>query len=84
MSPGGLEHLLGRLDRDVVDVDRDVEAGGPGNERHPAAQLDTRAGQGVAHLAGGPVGEIANRIEGLTGRSGSDEEIHGGGCTGAG
>ena len=71
-----LIHVGGAFDREIVDSFRDFESGWAGDEKNGMPPFCRRCCERVTHFAGGAIGEIADRIDGLHGWAGSDEDLH--------
>ncbi len=61
----GLEHLLGRDDGHKFGIGRRHQVGGAGDQCHLRAAGRGCLGNGIAHFAGGAVGEIPHRVQRL-------------------
>ena len=74
-GPGGdrLEHILSGHHVHPLHTDRLCQAGGPGHQGHGGPPAGGGPGDGVAHPAGGVVGEIAHRVQRLPGGAGGDQ-----------
>ena len=71
----GVAHLADGLDAVEGDADGVGQVRGRGHEGHACAAVAGGFGQGVAHLAGGAVGDDAHGVEGLPGAPGGDDDV---------
>ena len=74
MMEHGFAHLLGGLHRDEHGTGRRCQHRRARDQRHLRAAPEGRRREPVAHLAGGPVRDIAHRVDRLTRRAGGDEQ----------
>ena len=74
----GVEHFAGGFDVDELDTGGWREGDRAGDEEDFVPGGAGGFGEGVAHAAGGAVGEEAHGVDGLARGAGGDEEAHGG------
>ena len=70
-----LEHVLGGDHRYHVHEGRRSDGGRAGDQGDLSSPEHGHAGNGVAHLACGVVGEVAHWVKGLLGGSGGDQNM---------
>ena len=71
----GLEHLLSADDRNDLNALKRCDSNGTRHQCHLGASQHGHLRQGIAHLAGGVVGDIAHRVDGLLRRTCRDQQF---------